>query len=77
MVNGYSAYHCKSKNYDTKKVFPLTYIVTCFVCESEELAVKAVFPEGWKRVKGYNNMVLCPICSKKLREMVDRERIEI
>ena len=53
----------------TLQEFGLTYIVKCFVCNDEELAVKAKLPDGWKIVKKYN-YTLCPECAKKLREWV-------
>lgn len=68
IATGYDPMTNKSKQYETTKVFPYTYIVTCFICEAQELAVRAVFPEGWKIVKKYN-YTICPKDADKLREM--------
>ena len=54
--------------------FGLSYTIECFVCDSGEIAVKSAWPEGWKRVKGYN-YTLCPECANRLREMVSNERV--
>lgn len=67
LVTGYDPMTNKSKQYETTKAFPYTYIVQCFICEREELALQAVFPDGWKIVKKYN-YTLCPKDANKLRE---------
>ena len=70
-ANGY--YDGKPKTYEAIKEFPYTYVVECFICDGAELAVKGVFPDGWKRVKQYG-YTLCPDCAKKLKDRIENEK---
>lgn len=59
----------KTKDFDivpSAQELGLSYIVECYVCGIGEIAVRGVWPDGWKVVKkyGYN---LCPECAEKLR----------
>lgn len=66
----------KTKNFDQPKInsaeeMGLSYIVECFVCDKEILAVRAVLPDGWKIVKDYG-YTLCPECANKLKNWIKR-----
>jgi len=56
-------------NIDTSKEMGLSYIAECFICEKEALAVRGVFPDGWKVVKDYG-YTLCPECANNLKSWI-------
>ena len=67
----------KTRNFDTitpsenAKALGLSYMVTCFICDKDEIADKGRMPDGWKVVKGYGYK-LCPVCADKLRKVASK-----